>query len=75
MPATCHGSELLRQKPDRKTLTYLGGFLASLGKDAGDARLTGLADKVNGLTGKASPKVLAELAKAVEEQMKALAPV
>ena len=68
-------SELLRQKPDRKTLTYLGGFLASLGKDAGDARLTGLADKVNGLAGKTSPKVLAELAKAVEEQMKALAPV
>ena len=68
-------SELLRQHPDAKTLTYLGGFLASLGKDADDATLVRMADTVRGFTPKTARKAVSEIAEALENRMKTLDPV
>lgn len=68
-------AELLRQTPDAQTLTYLSGFLASLGKDAGDAALSKLAETVRGIEGRSAAKALAEVACAVEDRMNRLEPV
>ena len=69
-------ADLLRSNPDAPTLDYLGGFLSSLGKDAGDAALAQLAKLVHdlgkdGSTGDERSK----LAQKVEERMKKLQPV
>lgn len=69
-------ADLLRADPDRPTLDYIGGFLFSLGKDAGDAALTRLAGLVHGLAAKdATAKDRNALAGKVEDLMKALEPV
>lgn len=69
-------ADLLRTDPDTATLDYLGGFLASLGKDAGDKALIQLGGLVRGINtpgpDTAKPK---DLARAVEDRMNALQPV
>ena len=68
--------DLLRANPDDATLDYLGSFLSSLGKDAGDAALTRLADLVRGANTKGGPRTdVAKLARKVEARMNELQPV
>ena len=69
-------ADLLRTDPDTATIDYIGGFLASLGKDAGDTALINLADMVRSINiagaGGVQPS---EAANAVEDRMKDLQPV
>ena len=66
-------ADLLRSDPDAPTLEYLGGFLSSLGKDAGDSALARLAELVRGLSDKGSTGAdRTKLAQKVEDRMKKL---
>ncbi len=68
--------DLLKDNPDSPTLDYLGNFLFSLGKDAGDAALTRLAALVHDLNSKTNSAADRDtLAEKVEDRMKALQPV
>ncbi len=63
-------ADLLRTNPDTATLDYLGGFLASLGKDAGDKALVRLGDMVRGINAPGSNSAKpSDLARAVEDRM------
>ena len=69
-------ASLLRDNPDGSTLDYLGGFLASLGKDADDKALSSLADTVRDLKATGTGDTAAgKIAGKVEARMKELAPV
>ncbi len=67
--------DMLRQSPDVGTLTYLSGFLHSIGKGTGDANLGRLAERLGNLCAKPSAKATAQIALAIEACMESLAPV
>ena len=66
-------ADLLRSKPDKSTLTYAAGFLASLGKDTNDPSLCRIAETLKSTT-KNRPDLNA-LAKTLETHMADLQPV
>lgn len=69
-------ADLLRTDPNTATIDYVGGFLASLGKDAGDTALIKLADTVRSINIAGADGVKPnEVANAVEDRMKDLQPV
>ena len=64
---------LWKSDTDAPTLEYLGGFLSSLGRDAGDSALARLAELVRGLSDKGSTGAdRTKLAQKVEDRMKKL---
>ena len=69
-------ADLLRSGPDAATLEYLGGFLSSLGKDAGDADLVRIAGILQNLAKDTSGSGnFEQLARDVESRITDLQPV
>ena len=72
----CLAADLLRSGPEPHTLAYVGAFLASLGKDAGDPVLGDIATRVRAFAAGAGGVVTARrLAEEVQCRIDRLEPV